>query len=144
MFSASPEAFPKLLGGVRSPEKPLEDIITKMHILVPSSFVSIEGVLSEAGKALPSCDSEPVPLGHSESQGIFEVLQMYTRIANPSLLGAPERVFRPAFCRFLLDTGIVNCDDAQAQNSAKYHEAVRLFDISSIRSCRKANFGMKS
>lgn len=125
-------------------ESPLFDFV-KSPQNEDSSFVSTwlqNGPQLEAAltKALPVCEAIPFPeIPTSTHQRLNEALDLWATVSHPSLQSPPDRFFRPAFCRLLIDTGIVDCE--QAAGGVSYHRAVRCFDSMALSTCKADEAG---
>lgn len=71
------------------------------------------------GKAL---DFKP-----QQIKAIRTVLSLYAQVSRPSCGGLGEVIFRPTFCRFLVDSCLVAFDSKSA-GWPRYHNSVRMFD----------------
>lgn len=57
-----------------------------------------------------------------------ETLTMYATVSQPGGKPNPDMVYRPTFCRFLLDAGLVAYLPDEKSSRPSYHFAVSLFD----------------
>jgi len=91
-------------------------------------------------KALPACEAIPFPeIPTATHQRLNEALDLWATVSHPSLQSPPDRFFRPAFCRLLIDTGIVDCERAGA--GVPYHRAVRCFDSMALSAGKSEDAG---
>lgn len=114
---------------VRQTPAILSNIAAELEPALPHSLRGIELIEAEIMHALPVfTNSEPANFSAEETSTLREVLYVLARVSHPSLGLAPTRLFRPTFCRFLLDSGLVDCNTVTSPGAARYHQAVRHFD----------------
>jgi len=76
----------------------------------------------------PFSHSNLVEFSLLEVERLQRILEMAASISDPELQVPSLEFSRPAFCRFILDSGLVKSDVAGDVSSVPYHQAVRYYD----------------
>lgn len=83
---------------------------------------------AELRKAPPESDyGQVLDLQPRQTKAVKDALGKYSQVSRPSSNGLGEFVFRPSFCRFLIDSKLV-CFDSKTNGWPRYHYSVRMFD----------------
>jgi hypothetical protein len=85
---------------------------------------------AETAHSLPhtSNDRKNLEFTAPQIERLQRALEMSATISDPELRPPPDHLSRPTFCRFLIDSGLVDCDSPDNPECVLYHEAVRCFD----------------
>lgn len=103
---------------------------------VPSDLLGIDRLEEELMRSAPEFDyTQMIELSSQQADLLRSVLRSYAQVSRPTFGGrkyagepTSDRIFRPTFCRFLVDSRLVSGVNNAMGGHPSYHLAVRLFD----------------